>query len=94
MKTPIQIALDMVLLTPGESDLVFELLAANGEVVSKHTLADRTGMKSGLIPGDSNSIEVLIGRIRRKIAEAGAPLKLDTVRGRGYSLQLLVGGDA
>jgi DNA-binding response OmpR family regulator len=38
-------------------------------------------------PDSSNLIEVYIGRLRRKLAEAGAPALIQTVRGAGYRIQ-------
>jgi DNA-binding response OmpR family regulator len=35
----------------------------------------------------SNLVEVYVGRIRRKLAEAGAPALIQTVRGAGYRLR-------
>jgi DNA-binding response OmpR family regulator len=35
----------------------------------------------------SNLVEVYIGRIRRKLSEAGAPTMIQTVRGAGYRLR-------
>jgi DNA-binding response OmpR family regulator len=35
----------------------------------------------------SNLVEVYVGRIRRKLAEVGAPSLIQTVRGAGYRLR-------
>ena len=57
-----------------------------GEVVSKATLADY------LYPHDddrdSNVIEVLIGRLRKKLDPDGARKPVETLRGRGYRFTL------
>lgn len=62
---------------------LFEYLARHaGEVVSKQELADY------LYPHDddrdSNVIEVLIGRLRRKLDPEGSAKPIETLRGRGY----------
>ncbi|MGD8643742.1 MAG: response regulator transcription factor [Chromatiales bacterium] len=62
---------------------LFEYLARHvGKVVSKQELADY------LYPHDddrdSNVIEVLIGRLRRKIDPDGEAKPIETLRGRGY----------
>ena len=66
---------------------LFEYLARHaGEVVSKQELADY------LYPHDddrdSNVIEVLIGRLRRKIDPEGDAKPIETLRGRGYRFAL------
>jgi two-component system response regulator PhoP len=66
---------------------LLELLAAHrGRVMSKQELADR------LYPHDeerdSNVLEVLIGRLRRKLDPDGAIAPIETLRGRGYRLML------
>lgn len=66
---------------------LFEYLARRaGEVVSKQDLADY------LYPHDddrdSNVIEVLIGRLRRKLDPDGSTKPIETLRGRGYRFAL------
>jgi two-component system response regulator PhoP len=55
-------------------------------VLSKQALADR------LYPHDedrdSNVIEVLLGRLRRKLDPDGSLAPIETLRGRGYRLAL------
>ena len=73
-------------LTGYEYRLLEYLIRHRGEVASKQTLAD------WLYPHDeerdSNVIEVLIGRLRRKIDPAGTLQPIETLRGRGYRLSL------
>jgi two-component system, OmpR family, response regulator PhoP len=76
-------------LTAFEYRLLEQLAAAQGGVLSKQTLADR------LYPHDedreSNVLEVLVGRLRRKLDPDGTLTPIETLRGRGYRLVL---GDA
>jgi two-component system response regulator PhoP len=76
-------------LTAFEYRLLEQLAAARGGVLSKQALADR------LYPHDedreSNVLEVLVGRLRRKLDPEGKLAPIETLRGRGYRLAL---GDA
>ncbi len=73
-------------LTAFEYRLLEQLAAARGRVLSKQELADR------LYPHDedrdSNVVEVLVGRLRRKLDPGGALRPIETLRGRGYRLTL------
>lgn len=68
--------------TSFEYSLLEYLMRHHAEAVSKSRLADY------LYPHDddrdSNVIEVLIGRLRKKLKSAGAENCIDTIRGRGY----------
>jgi two-component system response regulator PhoP len=76
-------------LTAFEYRLLEQLAAAQGGVLSKQALAER------LYPHDedreSNVVEVLVGRLRRKLDPGGKLSPIETLRGRGYRLAL---GDA
>lgn len=76
-------------LTAYEYRLLEQLATSRGAVLSKQDLADR------LYPHDedreSNVIEVLVGRLRRKLDPDGRLDLIETLRGRGYRLAL---GDA
>lgn len=76
-------------LTAFEYRLLEQLAAAQGGVLSKQALAER------LYPHDedreSNVVEVLVGRLRRKLDPEGKLSPIETLRGRGYRLAL---GDA
>jgi two-component system response regulator PhoP len=87
----LDLATQRVLLDGGEIDLtgfeyqLLEYLAKRqGKVVSKNELRDY------LYPHDedpdSNVIEVLVGRLRRKLDPQGARQPIETLRGRGYRL--------
>ena len=73
-------------LTAYEYRLLEQLASARGGVLSKQALADR------LYPHDedrdSNVIEVLLGRLRRKLDPDGSLAPIETLRGRGYRLTL------
>jgi two-component system response regulator PhoP len=57
-----------------------------GEVVSKSSLTDRLYQQD--FERDSNVIEVLIGRLRRKLDPHEELHPIETLRGRGYRLAL------
>jgi two-component system, OmpR family, response regulator len=70
---------DKVTLTPKEFDLLGYLMERPGRPVSRDDLlADVWGFLS---PGDTRTIEVHIGHVRRKL---GLPDFIRTVRGVGY----------
>lgn len=73
-------------LTSFEYRLLEELVRHHGEVLSKHTLADY------LYPHDedrdSNVLEVMVGRLRRKLDPDGTLNPIETLRGRGYRFTL------
>ncbi|SDY80426.1 response regulator transcription factor [Nitrosomonas sp. Nm58] len=73
---------DIVDLTAFEYRLLEQLLRHQGEVISKQTLTDY------LYPHDnnheSNVLEVMIGRLRRKLDPDGKLNPIETLRGRGY----------
>ena len=83
-----QVTLDSapVEVTAYEYRLLEYLMRHASEVVSKTTLSDY------LYPHDddrdSNVIEVLIGRLRKKLDPDGARKPIETLRGRGYRFTL------
>jgi two-component system response regulator PhoP len=68
-------------LTAFEYRLLVQLLLHKGQVVSKAELTEHLYAQD--FDRDSNVIEVLIGRLRRKLGSANL---IQTVRGRGYRL--------
>ncbi len=74
-------------LTSFEYRLLEELVRHHGEVLSKHTLSDY------LYPHDedrdSNVLEVMVGRLRRKLDPDGTLNPIETMRGRGYRFTLV-----
>jgi two-component system, OmpR family, response regulator PhoP len=79
----------LVDLTGFEFRLLERLMTQRGRVLSKRELADY------LYPHDedrdSNVLEVLLGRLRRKLDPDGSLAPIETLRGRGYRVTL---GDA
>lgn len=72
---------------------VLEYLARHaGQVVSKQTLTDYLYAHDD--DRDSNVLEVLIGRLRRKLDPDGTLAPIETLRGRGYRLNLVNTGDS
>ncbi|PSJ18900.1 response regulator transcription factor [Nitrosomonas supralitoralis] len=73
-------------LTSFEYRLLEELVRHRGEILSKQTLSDY------LYPHDedrdSNVLEVMIGRLRRKLDPDGILNPIETMRGRGYRFTL------
>ena len=78
-------------LTAYEYQLLEYLVRHAGQVVSKQVLAD------WLYPHDedrdSNVIEVLLGRLRRKLDPDGQLKPIETLRGRGYRFTLQDNGE-
>lgn len=71
-------------LTPFERAILARLESSAGEVVSRNDIISALYPPDDLVRFEapkSNSLEVLIGRLRRK----GHPIK--AARGRGYSLK-------
>ena len=76
----------LVDLTGFEFRLLEHLMTSRGRVLSKRELADH------LYPHDedrdSNVLEVLLGRLRRKLDPDGRLAPIETLRGRGYRFTL------
>ena len=76
-------------LTSFEYRLLEHLMLRAGEVISKTELTDKLYEQD--FERDSNVIEVLVGRLRRKL-DPGDELKpIETLRGRGYRIALTRG---
>lgn len=79
---------DIVDLTTFEYRLLEHLLRHQGEVISKQALTDY------LYPHDdnhdSNVLEVMIGRLRRKLDPDGKLSPIETLRGRGYRFAIKI----
>ena len=72
-------------LTGHEYRIVEYLMLHAGKVVSKTELTEHIYDQD--FDRDSNVVEVLVGRIRRKIDPDGSRKPIETLRGRGYRLQ-------
>jgi two-component system response regulator MprA len=71
-------------LTPREFRILELFLRRKGWVVSRDMLIE--GVWGFEFPDSSNLVEVYVGRLRRKLAAAGAPPLIRTERGAGYRL--------
>jgi two-component system copper resistance phosphate regulon response regulator CusR len=76
-------------LTPKEFALLEYLMLHPGRVLDRLTLAEHV-WDAGY-DARSNVIEVIVGRLRRKLEERGEPQVLHTVKGVGYVLRLEAG---
>ncbi|MGH7439602.1 MAG: response regulator transcription factor [Polyangiaceae bacterium] len=73
-------------LTPREFDTLAALVWADGRVVSRDALLE--SVWGDATEGNGASLEVLLARIRRKLAAAGVPPAVRTIRNVGYSWAL------
>lgn len=73
-------------LTAYEYRLLEYLMLHLGEVISKTTLAEHLYNED--TDRDSNVVEVLVGRLRRKLDPDRSIAPIETLRGRGYRLRL------
>jgi two-component system response regulator PhoP len=73
-------------LTTYEYKVLEHLMLHSGEVISKADLTEHIYEQD--FDRDSNTIEVFIGRLRRKLDPDGTLNPVETVRGRGYRFAL------
>ena len=73
-------------LTSYEYRILECLMLRAGEVISKTEITERLYDQD--FDRDSNTIEVFIGRLRRKLDPDGSLKPIETLRGRGYRLAL------
>ena len=73
-------------LTTFEYRILEHLMLRAGEVISKSELTERLYDQD--FERDSNVIEVLVGRLRRKLDPEDQLRPIETLRGRGYRLAL------
>ncbi|HWW20840.1 MAG TPA: response regulator transcription factor [Steroidobacteraceae bacterium] len=73
-------------LTSFEYRILEHLMLRAGEVISKTELTERLYDQD--FDRDSNVVEVLVGRLRRKLDPDDALKPIETLRGRGYRLSL------
>ncbi|MES1192290.1 MAG: response regulator transcription factor [Steroidobacter sp.] len=76
-------------LTSFEYKILELLMHRNGEVISKSELTEQLYAQD--FDRDSNTIEVLIGRLRRKLDPEDVLHPIETLRGRGYRFMLPIG---
>jgi len=77
---------EVVSLTSFEYRLLEHLILHAGEVISKAELTEKLYEQD--FERDSNVIEVLIGRLRRKLDPDDVLKPIETLRGRGYRVTL------
>ncbi|HEU0230401.1 MAG TPA: response regulator [Burkholderiaceae bacterium] len=77
-------------LSPREFAALKVLIQKSGEPVSKAQILDRINSDDHDI--NPEAVEVLVHRLRKKLA--GTPVRIATLRGMGYSLELDPGADA
>lgn len=74
-----------IALTAFEYRLLAYLMLNPGRVVSKSELVDQ--LYEGDLEPDSNVLEVLLARLRKKIGQTGdSPALIETLRGQGYRM--------
>jgi two-component system response regulator PhoP len=76
----------VVELTSFEYKILEQLMLRAGEVLSKSEITESIYAQD--FDRDSNTIEVFIGRLRRKLDPDNVIKPIDTLRGRGYRLAL------
>jgi two-component system, OmpR family, response regulator MprA len=78
-----------IALTRREFDLLERLMASPGAVMPRERLImDAWGFSSSV---ETNSVDVYVGYLRRKLEEGGEPRVIHTVRGAGYVLRRAAG---
>jgi DNA-binding response OmpR family regulator len=71
-------------LTRREAALFEELVHHGGQIVVRDTLADRLyGLDDDV---SANALEATVSRVRRKLLNGGATVRIETLRGIGYRL--------
>lgn len=78
----------VVELTSFEYKILELLMHRNGEVISKTELTEQLYAQD--FDRDSNTIEVLVGRLRRKLDPDDQIHPIETLRGRGYRFALKI----
>ena len=75
-------------LTAREYRVLEALMRHPGWIVSRESLIESVwGFDFPDASDTSNLVEVYVGRVRRKLAEHGAPALIQTIRGAGYRLR-------
>ena len=75
-------------LTAREYRVLEALMRRPGWIVSRESLIESVwGFDFADTSDSSNLVEVYVGRVRRKLAEHGAPALIQTIRGAGYRLR-------
>lgn len=77
---------DIVSLTLGDLRLLAAFVGRSGRLLSRDTLLELT--RSRTDEPFERAIDLAVSRLRRKLADAGAPDVIETVRGLGYRFRL------
>ena len=77
-------------LTRRETAVLEELLRVAGRVIAKDILEDRLYALDE--PGSANALEAAVSRLRKKLASAGAGVRIEAKRGIGYRIAESDGG--
>ena len=73
-------------LTLREWPLMVYLVENRGRPVSREELIEKAWRAEGRVT--ENNVDVYIGYLRRKLAELGGEVRIETVRGEGFILTL------
>jgi DNA-binding response OmpR family regulator len=73
-------------LTSKEFDLLALLEAERGAVVTRERLMDEVWDENWF--GSTKTLDVTVGRLRQKLEDGGAPVRVVTVRGVGFRLEV------
>ena len=76
----------MLPLTRRETALLEELLRGAGHTMVRDALEERLYGYDDVFTG--NALEAVMSRLRRRLAQAGSAVAVETVRGIGYRLVL------
>ena len=74
-----------VFLTSKEFDLLALLHSESGTVLTRERLMDEVWDENWF--GSTKTLDVTVGRLRQKLEESRAPVKIVTVRGVGFRLE-------
>jgi DNA-binding response OmpR family regulator len=74
-----------VLLTPTEFRMLAAITSRPGEVVRRRAIVAAAWPDGAMV--SENTVDSYVRRIRTKLAEVGSPLRLQTVRGVGFTLR-------
>ena len=76
---------ELIPLSKNEYRIVLELMQAKGKVVSREHLMERLWQTDSFV--DENTLSVNVGRLRRKLENAGLPDFIETKFGVGYRIK-------
>ena len=80
-----------VLLSPTEFRMLAAIASRPGEVVRRTTVVAAAWPDGAIV--SENTVDSLMRRLRGKLADVGAPIEVETVRGVGFRLGTLDAAD-